>query len=673
MLGTRSPRFAGSSADFSLKFQPGELSFSEDELAVKVRKPYTITKQRERWTEEEHERFLEALKLYGRNWRLIEEHIGTKTTIQIRSHAQKFFCKVECQQSKGENHSGVSQHINIPPPRPKRKPNRPYPRKETTTRTTNLTATDMKGSATASSSRGERAIMDDVSHTTSSSGEMPGVSVQDFGISSQRRDGSTGQFELSQSNNGQTALYESREEQNNNYKSDNKILFEKLEKMISNGRVNDTFDGIAYPLANGSEKVPRYFSSDMEGDLGKILVYSPIHTEMATGTHFGGLHFPGIFQYQAIFDAEHNAQLVESSRFCSPVNPFASPDSSQATIHTDLLASVPPNFPSPLDITFLPCTEIQLSNDKEDKTIKSNDTVATVGVETTTPAAAWWALQGLMEKNFFEKGILLDCNDGKTYEPNCFTKRLCADFSPDEQPRREEAKKPRMTSDAETNLETSNAASSPPFGTTISWSGSDSDVEDIPEQVTLPQMFVGSQKMETTNIGCTSNQAFGNKKLLQRRVPMKLSEKNKGQIGNFQFQDTHNTCQPEVIINHSKLKETGSSLQHEARTRADSLDSSSTYPNPAHLSMRLDTDLRILGSVSESEEALKPYQGKEERAISSPSSVLDLTTRFPQKKTMPGSAELLPTSFTTQTKRYSGVGFVPYCKPTQKTSSSTTS
>ncbi|KAI4352041.1 hypothetical protein L6164_006329 [Bauhinia variegata] len=95
--------------------------------APKVRKPYTITKQREKWTEEEHQKFLEALKLYGRGWRQIEEHVGTKTAVQIRSHAQKFFSKV-ARESNGCTESSVKP-IDIPPPRPKRKPLHPYPRK----------------------------------------------------------------------------------------------------------------------------------------------------------------------------------------------------------------------------------------------------------------------------------------------------------------------------------------------------------------------------------------------------------------------------------------------------------------------------------------------------------------------------------------------------------------
>ena len=68
---------------------------------MQVRKPYTMSKQRERWTDAEHASFLEALQKYGRAWKKIQEHVGTKSSIQIRSHAQKFFSKIDKEKAAG--------------------------------------------------------------------------------------------------------------------------------------------------------------------------------------------------------------------------------------------------------------------------------------------------------------------------------------------------------------------------------------------------------------------------------------------------------------------------------------------------------------------------------------------------------------------------------------------
>ncbi|CAJ1952896.1 unnamed protein product [Sphenostylis stenocarpa] len=108
------PPFASAAAAVTVS-----ASNSSEDAAKKIRKPYTITKSRENWTEPEHDKFLEALQLFDRDWKKIEAFVGSKTVIQIRSHAQKYFLKVQ--------KSGASEHL--PPPRPKRKAAHPYPQK----------------------------------------------------------------------------------------------------------------------------------------------------------------------------------------------------------------------------------------------------------------------------------------------------------------------------------------------------------------------------------------------------------------------------------------------------------------------------------------------------------------------------------------------------------------
>ena len=39
-------------------------------------------------------KFLEALRLFGKDWGKVHTHIGTRSSAQTRSHAQKFFNKL---------------------------------------------------------------------------------------------------------------------------------------------------------------------------------------------------------------------------------------------------------------------------------------------------------------------------------------------------------------------------------------------------------------------------------------------------------------------------------------------------------------------------------------------------------------------------------------------------
>ena len=48
-----------------------------------------------RWEKEEHEKFIEAINKYGKNWNKIEKYISTRSSAQARSHAQKYFNKIQ--------------------------------------------------------------------------------------------------------------------------------------------------------------------------------------------------------------------------------------------------------------------------------------------------------------------------------------------------------------------------------------------------------------------------------------------------------------------------------------------------------------------------------------------------------------------------------------------------
>ena len=48
-----------------------------------------------RWSEEEHLKFIDGILEYGNEWKKVQNLIGTRSSTQARSHAQKFFLKLK--------------------------------------------------------------------------------------------------------------------------------------------------------------------------------------------------------------------------------------------------------------------------------------------------------------------------------------------------------------------------------------------------------------------------------------------------------------------------------------------------------------------------------------------------------------------------------------------------
>jgi len=66
---------------------------NHDPIPTKLPK-WATSKQSRYWTEEEHQKFLEAIEKFGiKNSKSIADFVGTRTPTQVRTHAQKFFKK----------------------------------------------------------------------------------------------------------------------------------------------------------------------------------------------------------------------------------------------------------------------------------------------------------------------------------------------------------------------------------------------------------------------------------------------------------------------------------------------------------------------------------------------------------------------------------------------------
>lgn len=48
-----------------------------------------------RWSYEEHIKFIEGIIQFGKNWKNVQKYVGSRTSAQARSHAQKFFLKLK--------------------------------------------------------------------------------------------------------------------------------------------------------------------------------------------------------------------------------------------------------------------------------------------------------------------------------------------------------------------------------------------------------------------------------------------------------------------------------------------------------------------------------------------------------------------------------------------------
>ena len=90
--------------------EPVQDSFVDNDSSIKED---DTTYNNGRWTDSEHRKFLEAIAVYGNKWDKVKEHVLSRSTRQIRSHAQKFIMslskkKIE-KETKINNNNSIEQ------------------------------------------------------------------------------------------------------------------------------------------------------------------------------------------------------------------------------------------------------------------------------------------------------------------------------------------------------------------------------------------------------------------------------------------------------------------------------------------------------------------------------------------------------------------------------------
>ena len=66
-----------------------------------------------KWSDKEHEKFIEGILLYGNEWKKVQQIIKTRSSSQARSHAQKFYLKIKKKFKLNENMSNNKEKKKV--------------------------------------------------------------------------------------------------------------------------------------------------------------------------------------------------------------------------------------------------------------------------------------------------------------------------------------------------------------------------------------------------------------------------------------------------------------------------------------------------------------------------------------------------------------------------------